>query len=110
MNIFYLDSDPEVCASYHCDKHVVKMIVESCQMLSNALPKDEAPYRRTHYNHPCSKWVRESWNNWWWLAQLTECLLSEWRDRYGHDNKFKHACASKFLEMTVYVQLKHGGN
>ncbi len=34
MNIFFLDRDPQVCAVYHNDKHVVKMIVESAQMLS----------------------------------------------------------------------------
>ena len=33
MNIFYLDQDPRLCASYHCDKHVVKMIVEYAQLL-----------------------------------------------------------------------------
>ena len=76
-------------------------------MLSNALPEDEAPYKRTHYNHPSSKWVRESWRNWWWLAQLTECLLNEWCHRYEHDSKFKHACASKLLSMTVYANIHH---
>ena len=37
MNIFVLDNDIEKCAQYHCDKHVVKMILESAQMLSAAL-------------------------------------------------------------------------
>ena len=36
MNIFYLDHDPELAAQYHCDKHVVKMILESAQLLSTA--------------------------------------------------------------------------
>lgn len=36
MNIFYLDKEPERAASFHCDKHNVKMIVESAQMLSTA--------------------------------------------------------------------------
>ena len=36
MNIFVLDNDPIKAAEYSCDKHVVKMIVESCQMLSSA--------------------------------------------------------------------------
>ena len=36
MNIFYLHSDPKTCASMHCDKHVVKMILETAQMLSTA--------------------------------------------------------------------------
>jgi len=36
MNIFYLDSDPRKDAEYHCDKHVVKMILESAQLMSSA--------------------------------------------------------------------------
>jgi len=36
MNIFYLDNDPVKCAEYHVDKHVVKMILEYCQLLSTA--------------------------------------------------------------------------
>jgi hypothetical protein len=32
MNIFYLDEDPKICAQYHCDKHVVKMIIEYAQL------------------------------------------------------------------------------
>ena len=36
MNLFILDQDPVVAAQLQCDKHVVKMIVESAQMLSTA--------------------------------------------------------------------------
>ena len=37
MNIFILDRDPKVCAQYHCDKHVVKMILETAQMICTVL-------------------------------------------------------------------------
>lgn len=63
MNIFYLDKDPKLCAQYHCDKHVVKMILESAQLLCTAVNeaagKEVAPYKSTHVNHPCSIW---SWS------------------------------------------------
>ena len=36
MNIFVLDRDPELAAKYHCDKHVVKMVLESAQMMCAA--------------------------------------------------------------------------
>ena len=36
MNIFYLDTDPVLAAQMQCDKHVVKMILESAQMLCTA--------------------------------------------------------------------------
>ena len=36
MNLFYLDTRPEKCATLHCDKHVVKMIIEYAQLMSTA--------------------------------------------------------------------------
>lgn len=36
MNIFLLSNDPRIAAKYHCDKHVVKMLVEYAQLLSTA--------------------------------------------------------------------------
>ena len=37
MNIFAINENPIVAAQEQCDKHVVKMIVESAQMLSTCL-------------------------------------------------------------------------
>lgn len=36
VNIFYLDHDPALAAQAHCDTHVVKMILETGQLLSTA--------------------------------------------------------------------------
>ena len=36
MNIFFLDEDPKYAAQMQCDKHVVKMVLETAQMLSTA--------------------------------------------------------------------------
>jgi len=86
MNIFVLDTDPELCARYHNDRHVIKMILESAQMLSTACRStglDEG-YKATHENHPCNKWVRESLANWFWLLDLTYWLHQEWKYRYKH--------------------------
>ena len=54
MNIFILDNNIEKCARYHCDQHVVKMILESVQILCTALNKKgmQTPYRSTHVKHP----------------------------------------------------------
>ena len=82
MNIFVLDNDPRRAAEYHCDKHVVKMILESAQMLCTVLG---GPYAATHKNHPCTKWVAERQANAEWLIQLACNLNLEWRARYGHD-------------------------
>jgi len=62
MNIFFLDFDTEKCAKYHCDKHVVKMILETAQLLCGThwVIGSEAPYKLSHKNHPCAIWTRES--------------------------------------------------
>lgn len=86
MNIFYLDKDPTKCAQYHCDKHVVKMILESAQLLCTAqreLGNDNVPYKSTHVNHPCAIWVRESAENYSWLFRLFIELGREYSHRYG---------------------------
>ncbi len=81
MNIFVLDEDIEQCAQYHCDQHVVKMILESVQMLCTALNKKGfvTPYKSTHVNHPCVLWVEESFDNFLWLKKLAIELNTEYR-------------------------------
>lgn len=87
MNIFALDEDPILAAKYHCNKHVCKMIVESAQLLCNALPTDRNRYKRTHYNHPCSVWVRTSRGNFEWACMLALALCEEYTKRYGKRHK-----------------------
>lgn len=95
MNIFVLDMDPELCAQYHCDKHVVKMVLESAQLLSTAhriLDGDEnansmALYKSTHINHPCSIWLRQSVHNYNWTYSLYFFLHCEYLFRYGKVHK-----------------------
>lgn len=84
MNIFVLDHDIERCARYHCDQHVVKMILESAQILCTALNKKgmETPYKSTHLNHPCVLWVEASFDNFLWLKDLAYCLNDEYRYRF----------------------------
>lgn len=91
MNIFVLDTDIEKCAQYHCDKHVVKMIVEYAQLLSTAVrmtTEYDIGYRITHKNHPCAIWARESLENWLWLRYLSVKLNDEYRYRY--DKEINH--------------------
>jgi hypothetical protein len=91
MNIFILDENIERCARYHCDQHVVKMILESAQLLCTALNKKgfETPYRSTHVNHPCVLWTEASYANFRYLSQLAIALNREYRYRYkaGEDHK-----------------------
>ena len=91
MNIFILDKEVEKCAEYHCDKHVIKMILESAQMLSAVVRLNgyDVGYKLTHKNHPCTKWARESLSNYNWLKELTKLLNYEYRYRYDKDINHK---------------------
>lgn len=88
MNIFFLSLNPEEAAQFHCDKHVVKMIIETAQMLYSAhwvLPNTNLPenaYKKAHPNHPCSYWVRASLSNYYWLCKLGWYLCREYEYRY----------------------------
>lgn len=88
MNIFALDESPAQAAEWHCDAHVVKMILETAQLLSGAhhvtTPQNTFPiYRQTHLNHPCSIWTRSSKENYQWLTKLGWSLCLEYTFRYG---------------------------
>jgi len=85
MNIFVLDKDPRKAAAQMCDQHVVKMLLESAQLL--CLPFDDPPYKPTHQNHPCSKWVLESDGNYEWLLCHATALCIEYRRRYDKQHK-----------------------
>lgn len=106
MNIFVLDNDPRVAANYMCNKHVVKMIVESCQLMSTAhhvldgqtitrTAKNGRKFgtyehvrpgfkflRCTMMNHPCTIWTRSSKQAYYWLWEHTHELLKVYKVRY----------------------------
>lgn len=92
MNIFFLDFDTTKCAKYHCDKHVVKMILETAQLLCgvhHATPQvtPQVPYKLSHKNHPCAIWTRESLSNYLYLCDLGLELCKEYTFRYGKTHK-----------------------
>lgn len=89
MNIFFLSQNPSQAAKLHCDKHVVKMILETAQLLYSAHwvlnPEglNENAYKLAHKNHPCSIWARTTLTNYMWLASLGWWLCKEYQYRYG---------------------------
>lgn len=113
MNIFYIDRDPARAAQWMVDKHVVKMILESAQLLSTAhrvldgietpgktktgrnvkrfvLPdaRDAVLYSATHINHPSAIWCRKSVENYNWLVDHMFALMAEYTYRYDRE----HVC------------------
>lgn len=114
MNIFFLSESPRAAAIQQCDKHVVKMIVESAQMLSTAhrlldgsmdrrpsksgktkvkyweLPDSKLEsimYKAVHVGHPCTVWTMESKANYDWHYEHFVALCNEYRYRYGKVHK-----------------------
>ena len=91
MNIFFLSLIPSTCAQMHVDKHVIKMILETTQLLCSAhhMVKSEfiPCYKLTHKNHPSAIWTRKSKGNYEWLCKLGEELCKEYTYRYGKIHK-----------------------
>jgi hypothetical protein len=104
MNIFVVDENPRVAARQLCDKHVVKMILESCQMLCSAFPKGNAPYRRTHYNHPCTVWSRTFKQNYEWLIEHCDELINEYHRRWCKTHKSESVldfCKNNYITLNL---------
>ena len=88
MNYFYVEQDPTSAAQALCDKHVVKMILETAQMLSTAhrlleTPQADFVYKMTHSNHPSTKWLRSSQIAYKHGLQHLCALFDEYRHRYN---------------------------
>lgn len=113
MNIFVLDENPKLCAQYHYDTHIRKMLIEYAQLLSGAWRVMEGEkyiffekgkrkihyklrnhmelepnlYKVSHLNHPCSIWARESAGNYVWLYNLLKYVAEEYTYRFGTPHK-----------------------
>ena len=93
MNIFYLDPNPKTCAEMHVSKHVVKMIIETAQLLYTShwvLSPTKIPefaYKKSHVNHPSAIWCRESVENYNWLVDHFFALMQEYTHRYDKTHK-----------------------
>jgi hypothetical protein len=101
MNIFIISASPHECAIMLDDKRLVKMTTETAQMLSSALSEYNAVpfYKRSHANHPCSKWVGASRENFMWTIQLLSELNSEYVRRYNKD--VNHLAYTKAISACV---------
>ncbi|CAM80866.1 pyrimidine dimer DNA glycosylase/endonuclease V [Orientia tsutsugamushi] len=102
MNIFVLHKDPNIAAQMLCDKHIVKMPLETAQLLcsvflvalnnSDSIVRTKSytitvPYKLTHCNHPCSIWARISQGNFDWLIKHGQALCKEYTYRYKKEHK-----------------------
>lgn len=113
----------------HCDKHVVKMILEYAQLLSTAhrvidgdpvielstggrkvkrwrledQNLEKRLFAATHINHPCAIWARQNDANYKWLRELLWHLLIVYRDRYGREHSVWERCLSELKDPPKYI-------
>ena len=102
MNIFILDESPIISAQMQCDKHIVKMPLETAQMLCSVWHRYgqgmNVPYKEAHKKHPCTLWAGDSLLNYDWLWQHGMELCFEYTRRY---NKI-HKCQQVIMDLEVY--------
>ena len=110
MNIFHLHKNAEVCARYHCDKHVVKMILETGQMLSTAYQRHCGEhlrlYKPAYAKHPMTIWVGDSLGNYLWSLDLLGHLLNQYRHRYSNKIHSTGRILNNLLKLTDNVKDK----
>ena len=93
MNLFFIDKCPVMSATQLCDKHVVKMVLETAQMCSTAMHEwDRARhmkhvYKAAYVNHPMTVWVRDGGSNFAWAVTHGLAIGKEYTRRYGKVHK-----------------------
>jgi hypothetical protein len=118
MNIFIVDICPIKSAQMLPDKHVVKMSLEACQMISiiysswyfnwGTIPKADgtsyATKKGVFKNHPCTQWAATSHENLAWLIVHGQALCNEYTYRYGK----VHGCAAALEQAALIFHHKTG--
>jgi len=131
MNIFFTNTNPEICAQEHVDRHCVKMILEYAQLLSTAhrvldgveetiiqngrnkkvwsvQNMNDLLYKATHINHPSALWCRQTADNYVWLATLLEETCKEYTHRYSKTHKTEMIGLVEFLTSTLPENINMG--
>ena len=105
MNIFVLDLDPKKAAIQQIDKHVVKMPLETAQMLCTALGRhglEGTPYKQAYKKHPCTIWAGDNRNNFQWLVKHGIALSEEYTPC-----KFPSPSNKQYMFILVVTKLSH---
>ena len=114
MNIFYLAKCPYKAAELQYNKHVVKMILESAQMLCTAhhhyaekheINADYIPYKKAHYNHPSTIWCRQNKNHYRWLYNHMTRGVVELSERLQNQNYWDRGTRLGSRGKTICAQI-----
>ena len=114
MNIFVLHSQAGKAARLHCDAHVIKMLLETTQILYTyldsigyVLPATDTdgntivPYKPTHRHHPCVLWLHGGRAHFKWLLHLANVLAFLYARIYDK----VHACYMHIRHMLDEIDL-----
>lgn len=125
MNIFFLDLYPETTGELHCDKHVVKMILESTQMLYMVHDiwgqriearvmvngEERAPYKtkQAHSRHPCTLWAAGCKAHYNFLLKVAFALTKEYSNRYVNKDgsRKEHGCVAHLKSIASHTVPSH---
>jgi len=98
MNLFRLHNDPHEAAKLYQDLHVRKIVLEATQLLANCYSADQMCFaprtqlgnmrKHSHIHHPISKWVTETYGNFYWTVMHACALEYEFEYRFGK----RHFC------------------
>jgi hypothetical protein len=124
MNIFFIEPTPEACARSHNNKHTIKQLLETAQLLCTAHrvldgtlvdkkwrltgDADAFLYKATHINHPSNKWIRETTGNYTWASDLLVALCKEYTYRYGKIHKCQEIGLVDWLADNFPQNIKQG--
>ncbi len=110
MNIFFLDKDPKVSADLMHNKHVVKMILESAQMLCTAFHElgysGDIPYKKAYVNHPMTIWTRTTGGNFNWLIKHAKRLCKIYTKQYNRVHKTQAVidwCDANKKDLIIFI-------
>ena len=91
MNIFFTSIDPKIAATHLNDQRLVKMCLETAQLLCTAVNENAgehvAPYKSTHKHHPSAVWTSKNLGNFQWLFSYFVAICEEYHARYGKIHK-----------------------
>ena len=107
MNLFFLHANAIIAARSQCDKHIVKMLLETAQILSTACKEynisHEALYKPTHRNHPVVKWTMYSRGNFEWVLYHGTAICKEYTRRYKRVHKSENVIRKVW---SLYTSIK----
>lgn len=115
VNFFYLDKNPEKCAKYYCDKHIIKIPIEIAQILSKIhhILKTKLDFAKIYANSKVVKetlgpylWTISSLENYIWTCKLGLELIKEYKYRFGKTSHKTEEVLQYLLDNPPHIESK----